>query len=215
MPDPSPLVAISRQRGSGGAEVGRRVAAELDVRYIDRQMLRHAAEFLQRQDERGASGAAAGNWWSRMCEAMGMGATSFTHVPPSLAILSEGELLGIEERLLRETAEHGGAVVVGCGAAQLLKGRPGVLSVFLHAPVGWRQARVSKLYGVDGPAAEHAVRESDRNRCRFIQQLTGDPWGGPASYDLTLDTSVLGVEATAALLVDVARKRTAVPSLTS
>ena len=104
MPDPSPLVAISRQRGSGGAEVGRRVAAELDVRYIDRQMLRHAAEFLQRQDERGASGAAAGNWWSRMCEAMGMGATSFTHVPPSLAILSEGELLGIEERLLSREA---------------------------------------------------------------------------------------------------------------
>jgi cytidylate kinase len=214
MPDPSLIIAISRQRGSGGAEVGRRLAAELDLRYIDRQMLRHAAEFLQLQDERAATDPTAGTWWSRIGEAIGMGATSFTHAPPSLAILSERELLGIEERLLNETAEHGGAVIVGCGAAQLLKGRPRVLSVFLHAPGPWRQARVCELYGLDGQAAEHAVRESDRNRCRFIQQLTGGPWGQPGSYDITLDTSVLGVEAAAALLSDIVRKR-AVPSLTS
>jgi Cytidylate kinase-like family len=54
MPDPSLIIAISRQRGSGGAEVGRRLAADLDLRCIDRQ-LRHAAEFLSRR-RRGVRG---------------------------------------------------------------------------------------------------------------------------------------------------------------
>ena len=148
MPDPLLIIAISRQRGSGGAAVGRRLAAELDLRYIDRQLLRHAAEFLQAQDDRAGARATTGSWWSRIGEAMAMGATSFTHAPPSLAALSEGELLGIEERLLNEIAEHGRAVIVGCGAAQMLKGRPGVISVFLHAPSSWRHARVCELYGL-------------------------------------------------------------------
>ena len=206
MPDPSLIVAISRQRGSGGAAVGRRIADRLDLRYVDRMLLRHAADFLQTQDERSGAGSASGSWWSRLGEAMGMGCGAFSHLPPPLESLRESELLGIEERLLREIADHGRAVVVGCGAAQVLKGRPNVLAVFLHAPAAWRTERIRELYGLDAAEADDAVRESDRNRCRFIQQLTGAPWGGPGSYDISVDTSALGVEGASAVVLAAAEK---------
>ena len=206
MPAPSLIIAISRQRGSGGAAVGRRLADHLDLRYVDRTLLRHAADFLQTQDERAGSATTSGSWWSRIGEAMGMGCGGFSHMPPPLESLRESELLGIEERLLTEIADHGRAVVVGCGAAQLLKGRPNVLAVFLHAPEEWRIQRIRELYGLDAAAAEVAVRDSDRNRCRFIQQLTGAPWGGPGTYDVSVDTSTMGVEGCMALILNATEK---------
>ncbi len=206
MPAPSLIIAISRQRGSGGAAVGRRLADHLDLRYVDRMLLRHAADFLQTQDERAGSASTSGSWWSRLGEAMGMGCGGFSHMPPPLESLRESELLGIEERLLTEIADHGRAVVVGCGAAQVLKGRPNVLAVFLHAPVEWRIQRIRELYGLDAAAAETAVRDSDRNRCRFIQQLTGAPWGGPGTYDVSVDTSTIGVEGCMALILNATKK---------
>jgi CMP/dCMP kinase len=212
MPEPSLIIAISRQRGSGGAAIGHRVANDLDLRYIDRSLLRHGAEFLQAQDDRSGATPNAGSWWSRLGEAMGMGCSGFSHAPPPLESLRESELLGIEERLLNDIAGHGRAVVVGCGAAQVLKGRPGVLSVFLHAPSGHRIARVRELYHLDTAAAEEAVRDSDRNRCRFIHQLTGAPWGSPGSYDISVDTAALGVDGVAALVLAAARTKLEVSS---
>ena len=206
MPAPSLIIAISRQRGSGGAAVGRRLAEHLDLRYIDRMLLRDAADFLQTQDERAGSASTSGSWWSRLGEAVGMGCGGFSHMPPPLESLRESELLGIEERLLTDIADHGRAVVVGCGAAQVLKGRPNVLAVFLHAPAEWRIQRIRELYSLDAAAAETAVRDSDRNRCRFIQQLTGAPWGGPGTYDVSVDTSTIGVEGCIGLILDAARK---------
>ena len=171
-------------------------------------MLRHAAEFLQAQDERSSRAPVEGSWWSRIGEAIGMGATSFTHMPHALGSLCEGELLGIEERLLAEIAGHGRAVIVGCGAAQMLKGRPQVLSVLVHAPTAWRINRVRDIYRIaDGQTAEQAVLDSDRNRARFVQQLSGTTWTDAATYDLTLDTSILGLEACLSLIVDVATRR--------
>jgi CMP/dCMP kinase len=207
MPDPSQTIAISRQLGSGGTLIGREVAARLGMRYIDRELLRHAAEFLQAEDERAEDGA-SGAWWSRLGAAMSMASAGFGHATPALQTIYEGELLGIEERLLGELAGNDRAVIVGCGAAQTLKGRPRVLSVFLHAPAAGRAARVQQVHRLsDARAAERAVRESDRNRARFIRQLTGVAWTDAGGYDLAVDTSTMSLEASITLIVQAAAAR--------
>ena len=141
MPDPSLIIAISRQRGSGGAEVGRQLAAELGLRYIDRQLLRHAAEFLQAQDDRAGARATTGSWWSRIGEAMAMGATSFTHAPPSLAALSERRAA----RHRRAPAERDRRAWPGCdrrlrGGADAEGAAPGDFGVPARAELAWRHA---------------------------------------------------------------------------
>src|SRR5436309_10862938 len=133
MPVLSKTVAVSRQRGSGGAYIGREVAERLGLRYIDRDMLRQAAEYLcnQKTQERGEAGQSS--WWSRVGQAMALGSPDAGYLPPSSEALYEGELFEIEKRLLHEIVDDHVAVIVGRGAAQILRGRAGVLSVFLHA----------------------------------------------------------------------------------
>lgn len=141
-------LAISRQRGTGGSYVGREVADRLGLRYIDREMLRHAAEYLLAQDSPAAVEAAESSWWSRLGQAFAAYDPVVGYVPPLPEAMYEGDLFEIQNRLLREIVDEHEAVIVGRGAAQTLKGQAGVLSVFLHAPEEWRMARAQKVYSL-------------------------------------------------------------------
>ena len=81
MTNTSKTVAISRQRGSGGSYIGRAIADRLSLRYIDRQMLRDAAEYLRTHDpeERVET---TGSWWSRLGQTLALGVPEAGYAPP-------------------------------------------------------------------------------------------------------------------------------------
>jgi len=202
MPTRSNTIAISRQRGSGGSYVGRAVAERLGFRYIDREMLRHAAEYLRSHDPDEQVNPDRSSWWWRFGEALALGGPDCRYVPPPSDAVYEGELFEIQKRVMRELVEGHVAVIVGRGAAQVLRGRAGVLSVFLHAPESWRIARVQQIYGLtDQRAAQRMVHDSDRDRARFIRALTGNDWTDVRDYDLTVDTATIGIDAVVDLIV--------------
>jgi CMP/dCMP kinase len=205
MPNTSKTVAISRQRGSGGSYIGRAVSERLELRYIDRQMLRDAAEYLRTHDPEERV-EPTGSWWSRLGQTLALGVPGGGYVPPPLEADYEGELFEIEKKIIQQVVEGQIAaeptVIVGRGAAQTLRGRACVLSVFLHAPEKWRTERVQQVYGLaDAAAAERMVRESDRARARFIKAVAGVNWTDTSVYDLTADTSSLGFDAVVDLIV--------------
>jgi cytidylate kinase len=208
MPHTTKTVALSRQRGSGGSYVGRLVAERLGLRYIDREMLRHAAEYLREQGRSEPITTARASWWSRLGGAFALGGPECGYVPPSSEVVYEGELFEIQKRLIQEIVDGHVAVIVGRGAAQTLRGRPGVVSVFLHAPEPWRVERVQQVYGIaDRRAAHRAVHDSDRDRGRFIEALAGVDWTDSRGYDLVVDTAAIGFEAAADLIVDMVNTR--------
>jgi cytidylate kinase len=199
-------IAISRQRGSGGSYVGRLVADRLGLRYIDRELLRHAAEYLctHKQEEPKAH---TPSWWERLGQTMALGAADVGYTPPSSEVAYEGELFEIERRLMVEIAADMDSVIVGRGAAQTLKGQKGMLSVFLFAPDSWRAVRVRDVYeSPDARAAERMMRDSDRDRGRFIHALCGNDWTDMRGYDLAIDISVIGLEPAADLIVRAASR---------
>jgi CMP/dCMP kinase len=198
MTNTSKTVAISRQRGSGGSYIGRALADRLSLRYIDRQMLRDAAEYLRTHDpaERVET---AGSWWARLGETLALGVPDGVYAPPAETSY-EGELFEIEKKIIREVVEGQIAaeptVIVGRGAAQTLRGRACVLTVFLHAPEKWRVERAQQIYSLaDTAAAQRMVHESDRARARFIKSVAGVTWTDASIYDLAVDTSALGFDA--------------------
>jgi cytidylate kinase len=199
-------VAISRQRGSGGTFVGREVADRLGVRFVDREMLRVAAEYHRDHGSAAETDAAGSSWWSRISQAFAMGGPDSRCAPPSVESVYEGDLFDIEERLLREIVKDEATVIVGRGAAQKLKGTTGVLAVFLHAPEAWRVSRVQDVYAfADRRAAQQMVRDSDRARARFIQTLGPVGWTDARGYDLALDTSTVTIERAVNLIVETVR----------
>jgi cytidylate kinase len=206
---PTAVVAVSRQFGSGGSRVGRAVAQRLGFRYADREILAEAAlrlnveeGLLEPYEERFAT------IWDRIGMLFALGAPDTPYVPPSLPSISETRLFDVQREVIRSIAAHGNAVIVGRGAAHVLKDTPGVVRVFLHAPLQWRVALAMSEYHIeDTGKAEEIARDSDRARSRFVQTLSGRDWCDATLYDLSMDTSVVGLDGAAELIVDFLGRR--------
>lgn len=197
-------IAISRQQGSGGAYVGHLVAERLGLRYIDRELLRHAAEYLNARREPEPDRAAAPSWFERLAQTFAAGGAEVGYVPPPTEAIYEGEIFETERRLMLEIVEARESVFVGRGAAQALRGQPGVVTVFLHAPDAWRAERLQRIYKMaDRRDAERLLRDSDRERARFLKALNGCDWTDARNYDLAIDTSTVGFDACVGAIVRV------------
>lgn len=195
------VVAISRQKGSGGSHIGQAIAERRGLRYIDGGMLRAAAEYLQEHDpnlERVEE--QMGTWWATMAGALAMGGMSGLGMLP-MDTVREAEVAHVERRIIQEIAERHPSVIVGRAAGHVLKERPGVVSVFLHAPEAWRIERVAQRTGVTPGKAKDAVRESDRQRASFMRALTGTDWTDLRQYDLAINTSTIGIDKAADLVL--------------
>lgn len=200
------VVAISRQKGSGGGHIGQVIAERRGLRFIDGTMLRAASEYLRVHDPKlERVGERIDTWWSTMAGALAMGGLSGLGMLP-VDTMREADVAQIERRIIEEIAQQHPAVIVGRGAAHVLKGRPGVVSVFLHAPEAWRIERVAQHTGVDPAKARDAVRESDRQRASFMRALTGADWTDARQYHLAVDTAMTGIDATIDLVLQIVPK---------
>jgi len=205
------IVAISRQFGSGGAWVGRAVAQQLG--FQDREILAAAASELKVQaadlepmEERTAS------IWERIGTLFALGAPDTPFIPPTLPSVTESRLFEVEQEVIKSVAAHGNAVLVGRGAAHILQESSDVLRVFLHAPLQNRITLAMTEYGfTDRAEAEAVVRDSDGARANFVKTLTRKNWCDATLYDVTLDTSVVGLERAVDILVDLVRRPPASP----
>ena len=195
------ILAISRQKGSGGGHIGQVIAERRGLRYIDGPMLRDAAEYLRVHDpnlER--VGERIDTWWSTMAGALAMGGLSGLGMLP-VDTVREADTAHIERRIIQELAQQHPSVIVGRGAGHVLKGRPGVVNVLVHAPEAWRIERVAQHTGVTPAKAKDAVKESDRQRASFVRTLTGADWTDARQYDLAIDTSTVGIERAIAMIL--------------
>ena len=207
------IVTISRQFGSGGARVGKALAQRLGFRYADREILAEAARTLHVEtseleplEERTAS------VWERLGTLFALGSPDTPFIPPTLPSVSESQLFEIEQQVIRSIAAEGRAVIVGRGAAHLLGNSTDVLRVYLHAPFADRVETAMAEYGFsDRAAAEQVTRDSDGSRQKFVRALTNKDWCDATLYDVTLDTSVVGLDYAVEVLAALVERPAAEP----
>lgn len=209
MPDaPRLVVTISRQIGSGGAMIGQMVARDLNLSYVDAEILQRAAKVLGVDDPRSIETLeerSSGGLWGRFARAIAIGAPEAPFVPPPPGI-QEGHVQEAERQIIREIAGHRNAVIVGRGAAHLLTG-PEILKIFVYAPRTWRVARLQESYGIGEAEARELAERSDRRRGDFVREVRGHGWTDACLYDVSLDTSVVGIDAAAAFIAEIGRRR--------
>ncbi len=187
------VVAVARSMGSGGSYLGRQLAARLGCSYFDREILLEAArrmnrdpEALEALDERHLT------FWERTRLNAAQGTSSVTYTPPS-PNLDDQELQDVQKQIILEAAARGPMVVVGRVGFWILRKEPGLLSVFLHAPLDQRVERARKIYKLAGlEEARETVLQSDRQRAAFVKAVTERDWLDMRNHHLCLDTWRLG-----------------------
>lgn len=198
------IITISREFGSGGRSVGHRVAELLGVPYYDKELVKQVAvetgfdeKFIEQEGEY------ASPWQSLMSYAFaGGGGNPRQHMNG----LSTADFLWVIQcRVIMDIAEKGPCVIVGRCADYILRERADVLNVFIHAPISYRADRVVRLYGESDQAPEKRLEEKDKRRRAYYKHYADRDWGMSQNYHLSLDSSLVGIERCAQLILDVAR----------
>jgi CMP/dCMP kinase len=203
-PRPFMAIAIARQVGAGGATLGRRLARRLGYAYLDRAILRMVAR------RTGITDADLSHWdehvsrfWERLAEVFAVGPPEAVYAPgPTSPGVRDQELFHLESQVILKAASDRSVVVIGRGGSCVLRDHPGLVSIYLHAPLAARIPRVMQAHRLaDERAARELIERMDADRGRFRREMTGRSVGDAHCYHLSVDTDRVGLDLAEEMIV--------------
>ena len=186
------IVTISREFGSGGRTIGKKVAEKLGIPCYDSELIQKIAE---------ESGFAE-NYVKEAGEYAPGGFLSSVLANRAFGPTNEDILWETQCRVIMELAEKGPCVIVGRCADYLLQNKADCLKVFIHADMAFRAKRIVEVYGEREQSPEQRLRDKDKKRAVNYEHYTGREWGRSQNYTLTLNSGAIGVERCVDLLAD-------------
>lgn len=199
------ILTIGRQFGSGGREIGQKLAKALGIGYYDKELIAVAAresglctEVFEKADERASS---------RMAFAFTMGYPYVGMFMPYNDILSNDELFRIQSEAIRNLAAKESCVMVGRCADYILRDDPACISFFIHNRPEIRVQRIVESMNVSVEEAKNLMAKTDKGRASYYNYYTNKEWGVASSYNFSIDASVLGIDETVAFIKAFVEKR--------
>ena len=199
------IINVGRQVCAGGLEIGRLLAEEFHAKYYDRELLNLAAresgfseEFLKQSDER-----------------KGFFRT-FLHLPGANSMssasyyqnnFSQESLFKFQSDAIIKAAQESSCVFVGRCADYVLRDFGNVVNVFITASMKYRIDQIMNKQHLDHDAAQRYIEQKESDRASYYNYYTGKKWGYAESYDLCIDSSVLGLVETEKIVAEFIRKR--------
>lgn len=199
------IITIARQTGSGGHEIGERLAEKLNIPFHDKNIIDKALKELNLNDEEAKS--VDENVLGAFIDALYVGYQRFYGLDTPYYMAEYGGTINeqtrkIQTSYIKELAAHGPCVIVGRSADYVLRKRDDVLSVFICADEDDRIKRMMKVREMNEERASHTVKTTDQNRKTYYESYTGKKWGAPESYDLVLNVSRLGMDKVVEILAE-------------
>ena len=198
------IICIGRQYGSGGREVGEKLAKRLGVICYDKLLLKQAAKEggvslgeVERQDEKPVSASAflSGNVFA---DSASIGGTFY----------SQSQLVyDAEKKAILDAAAKGGCVIIGRCADYVLDGTEGLIRVFLYADIKVREERVRERNLYADKDVLKNIHRIDRERRDYNRYYAGRDWEKPENYDLLINTTQIGVDGAVQLIKDYLKMR--------
>ena len=193
------IINIGRQFGGGGLGVAHELGKKLGIPVYDKELIKKAAqdsgfskEVFEESDEK-----------KRFFSLSSIFANGFSDTEN---YMSDRGLFKMQSQTIRAIAEQGSAIIVGRCSDYILRDMDFTLDVFLTSPLEVRAARLAERLGITVEEAERLAEEKDRKRAEYYNYYTFTDWGVASTYDLCIDSSILGIEGTADLIIDFAKK---------
>ena len=197
------IINVGRQLGSGGHDIGRMFALDFQAKYYDRELLNLAAKesglsekiFEQNDEKKG---------FFRGLLNMGSPHVSSGGYKSGF---SQESLFQFQSDAIRKAAKAGSCVFVGRCADYVLRDFDNTVNIFITASMDYRISQIMNKKHIDKEAAQKFIEQGEGKRAAYYNYYTGKKWGSAESYDLCVDSSVLGLVETEKLIAEFVRKR--------
>ena len=198
------IINVGRQLGSGGHDIGRMLALDFQAKYYDRELMNLAAKesgfsekFFEENDEKKGFFKGLFNVQTSHLSGGSMYKTNF----------SQESLFQFQSEAIIKAAREGSCVFVGRCADYVLRDFGNTVNIFISAPMSFRIEQIMNKQHLDPEAARKFIEQKESKRAAYYNYYTGKKWGAAESYDLCIDTSILGIMETEKLIADFIRKK--------
>lgn len=178
------IITISREFGSGGRSIGKKVAKKLGIPFYDKEIINEVAEetgfskeFIEKKGE-----------YSPFANAF---AYAFVGRDTN-GVSVDDYLYNAQRKIILEIAEKGPCVIVGRCADDILSDRDDCINVFIHGNEKSKIIRIMQRYNLNEKEAAKKIKEMDKKRSINYKYHTEKEWGKSSNYDLCLNSSTLG-----------------------
>lgn len=202
------VITIARGFGSGGKEIGSKLADRLGIPCYESQILKMASEYsgisevlFNEADEkmRGKS------------KVLGMlKKVPFTSIaqPCTKEFTSDVNLFNIQSKIIRQLAMSESCVIIGKCADYVLRNYPNVISIYIEAPRAACVESIINKLGVTEPEAHKLIEKTDKYRADYYRYYTqGGYWTNPVNYDMTLNSARVGRDKCVDVICDYIRTK--------
>ncbi|MBD5551329.1 MAG: cytidylate kinase-like family protein [Lachnospiraceae bacterium] len=193
------IITIGRQYGSGGREIGEKLAKRFDIPFYDKELLSRAAkesgyceEMIANHDERPTNSFL----YNLVIDtySFGYNSSSFVDMPISHKIFLA------QFDTIKKIANEGACVIVGRCADYALAEYKNCVHIFIHADEENRIKRIMKRRNLSESKAKDAINKQDKQRQSYYNYYSAKKWGRADTYDLSINSGRLGVDGTVNLL---------------
>ena len=200
------IICVGRQLGSGGCEIARMLAEEFGCKFYDNELINMAAErsgfspsiFKSQDENHGILKSILDGFSGRL------GRMSENFYDNSI---SQESLFQIQSEVIFKAAKEENCVFVGRCADYILRRHETMFSVFITANDAERRKVVASRMGCDEDVAAKFIAKKERQRANYYNYYTSKQWGAAESYDMCINSSLLGWERTAKLIAQVIKDR--------
>lgn len=188
--DKKMIITISRTFGSGGHDIGERLAKELEIPFYDKNLLKMMS------DKTGISEEGLENADEKLLNRF---VDPYT-VSAGMDYGTNLYLYKVQKKLIRDLAEQGSCVIVGRLADWILRGHPDLVRVFIMAPERFRIDRIMEKEHVTEKQAEKLMRQVDKLRRNYYSFFTDGRWDNMMTKDIVINSSLRGIDGTVDIL---------------
>lgn len=183
------LLTVGRSFGSGGSEIGKKVADKLNISYYDKELIRLAAvksgiseKMLTDADEKPIN--------SFLYSIVTHGFPAYTSPVQYNNLVTNDKVFSIQSDIIKSIAENESAVFIGRCADYVLREHPGLVSIFVYADKQNRAKRISEVNRISEKEALDSIKKIDKERTNFYNFYTNRNWGDCKNYDLCINSDI-------------------------
>ena len=194
------IITIGRQAGSGGREIGEKLSKHFDIPFFDRELLSRAAkesgfceEMIQMHDEKPTNSFL----YNLVMDTYSFGYNTSTFVDMPIS----HKVFLAQFDTVKKIADEGPCVIVGRCADYALSDYDNVLRLFIYANEVDRCKRLMQRFSVEEKEAKELMFKTDKRRASYYNYYSSKKWGRAESYDLCINSSLLGTEGTVNLII--------------